>query len=699
MAEKLGAQLVRKGLIQDWQLEDALKVQQEYGCRLGTNLVELEFLDVDTLAENLAEQRKYPVAKSADFESAPNELLPLIPEKLADKHLAFPLAQEGRKLKVAFAVPYEPVGLDAIQFATGLRIVPYIAPELRIFFYLDRRYGIVRPARYIRRPEKRSSPTPTASPPPASSITGGNALFGSLKSGEFLSVDADLDGGNVAPTLTPPTVNTAASGGGEKNAADASMDFPRPNAIAGASVPPAPWMDSEWPAPNEGGTKLANSPASDQTTRASMTVATAASGNHAPISNPVASSVPMAPRASTPRTPAPGNHVPVPNTIASAVPMAPRVNTPPRAPVQGNHLPVPNPATTPISTAPRAMPASGNQAPVSNPTASSVPMATPAPENCPSVPNSIAPNLPVAPRSSTPATLAPAVKGGPSDQVPLSATVAEPRQTSTETPSFNSDAEEQTFDELSILEIDGDNSSVVEPEMTASRSFEPIPIPEVPMGGEALALTPAWEFVRWHHQGTGSAPAPDRPTIPLPEVPLSNELPLASTLESVKWQPSAPGLQTVASFWEMCAACRAEDQIAMATLDYCSKRFSRGAYFVSRFGVATLWQGFNLADGGTRADTLRINLNSPSIIRAAHDGGVAVASPNPQTPMDQWIWEALMPENGLVVVKLAFNGNIDYLCVEIGARSMIDVQREVMEVQQIAVEAQVRLTKNSSHGA
>jgi hypothetical protein len=225
------------------------------------------------------------------------------------------------------------------------------------------------------------------------------------------------------------------------------------------------------------------------------------------------------------------------------------------------------------------------------------------------------------------------------------------------------------------------------------RSFTPIPIPEPSAVNEGLALAPTWEFVDWQRNGTESEATSDRPMIPLPEGGPTNEVPLASTLESIRWQPNAPGLQTVVNFWDMCVACHADEEIAMATLEYCSKRFSRGAYLVSRFGVATVWRGFNLGENAT-ADTLRIDLAIPSIVQAAHNGGMAVASPTPQTPMDQWIWHALIPQNGLVVVKLAFSGNTDYLCVEIGSRSMVDVQQELMEVQQIAVEAQLRLTSS-----
>ncbi|MHB8878475.1 MAG: hypothetical protein ACYC8T_32665, partial [Myxococcaceae bacterium] len=90
MAEKLGALLVRKGLISPKQLEEVLTVQMIYGGRMGTNLVELGYLDLETLGAALGEQRHYPVATVADLEGASKHTLALVTAEVAEKHLAYP---------------------------------------------------------------------------------------------------------------------------------------------------------------------------------------------------------------------------------------------------------------------------------------------------------------------------------------------------------------------------------------------------------------------------------------------------------------------------------------------------------------------------------------------------------------------------------------------------------------------------------
>src|SRR3954468_9467770 len=105
MAEKLGALLVRKRLISQGQLDQALKSQMIYGGRLGTNLIEQELLDIETLGAALAEQRGLPVVSEAEVAAVSHAVISLLPANIAQKREAIPLRLEGRKLKVAMCSP------------------------------------------------------------------------------------------------------------------------------------------------------------------------------------------------------------------------------------------------------------------------------------------------------------------------------------------------------------------------------------------------------------------------------------------------------------------------------------------------------------------------------------------------------------------------------------------------------------------
>ena len=67
---KLGTLLLRNAAISLTQLEAGLRAQVLYGGRLGTNLVELGFLDVDGLGGFLGELSGLPIASQGLLEMA-----------------------------------------------------------------------------------------------------------------------------------------------------------------------------------------------------------------------------------------------------------------------------------------------------------------------------------------------------------------------------------------------------------------------------------------------------------------------------------------------------------------------------------------------------------------------------------------------------------------------------------------------------
>ena len=67
---KLGTLLLRNAAIGLSQLEAALRNQVLYGGRLGTNLVELGFVDLEVLSGYLAEMSGQPVATPTLLDAA-----------------------------------------------------------------------------------------------------------------------------------------------------------------------------------------------------------------------------------------------------------------------------------------------------------------------------------------------------------------------------------------------------------------------------------------------------------------------------------------------------------------------------------------------------------------------------------------------------------------------------------------------------
>jgi hypothetical protein len=153
VSERIGDLLVRQGLIQPRELEEALEAQVLVGARLGTNLVEALVIDLDDLAEALGEQHGLPPAKKQHFERADLSVQARLSPRLAGTWHAVPLgAVDGGRIAVAVLDPLPPEGVEAISGALGAPIVQAIAPELRLFYELERGFGLRRPNRLVRVP-------------------------------------------------------------------------------------------------------------------------------------------------------------------------------------------------------------------------------------------------------------------------------------------------------------------------------------------------------------------------------------------------------------------------------------------------------------------------------------------------------------------------------------------------------------------
>ena len=154
MAEKLGELLIRKNLLTQAQLEEALQAQVIFGGKLGTVLIEMGLITEDTLAEILAQLISIPCAKPGQLQNIPEDVIKIISAELAEKHKVIPVSVSGKKLTLAMAEPHKLQAIDEISFRTGYIIRPILALEVRLVFALENYYGIKRTMRYIAPPKQ-----------------------------------------------------------------------------------------------------------------------------------------------------------------------------------------------------------------------------------------------------------------------------------------------------------------------------------------------------------------------------------------------------------------------------------------------------------------------------------------------------------------------------------------------------------------
>ena len=167
MSAQIGQILIKENAITEAQLDEAIQAQVIYGGKLGTNLVELDLIDLAALSKGLSLKFKVPTIDDSQIKTCSEDILNLLGKKLAAKYRCVPLSLEGSRLSILMEDPTNLSAFDDIAFATGKKIEPYVAPELIIVTLLEKYYGIQRDMRYIRvSPATPQPPQPEVEVPP-----------------------------------------------------------------------------------------------------------------------------------------------------------------------------------------------------------------------------------------------------------------------------------------------------------------------------------------------------------------------------------------------------------------------------------------------------------------------------------------------------------------------------------------------------
>jgi len=161
---RLGELLVAARMLTAEQVERALQAQVLWGGRLGTNLVELGHIDLDSLTRALGRQHNMPAALARHFDKADPQLQHRLEPAQVDAWRVVPLLRVGGG-KIAIA-SMDPVGPELrAQLAAALAVAPgelvvSIAAEQRVRYQLERVYGIARSARFLRTRGQNITPFP-----------------------------------------------------------------------------------------------------------------------------------------------------------------------------------------------------------------------------------------------------------------------------------------------------------------------------------------------------------------------------------------------------------------------------------------------------------------------------------------------------------------------------------------------------------
>ena len=133
---RIGDLLVQEEVITQDQLMTALREQKNTGRKLGRTLVELGYVEEDSLLNILSRQLKVPFVQLRHYQFN-NDLVKKLPEAMARRFRAIVLAQQGDELLVGMADPLDLVGYDELVRVLKQPVKQAVVRESELLNTLD----------------------------------------------------------------------------------------------------------------------------------------------------------------------------------------------------------------------------------------------------------------------------------------------------------------------------------------------------------------------------------------------------------------------------------------------------------------------------------------------------------------------------------------------------------------------------------
>lgn len=141
---RLGDILLKEGLVNEVQIQEAIRRQKSSGQRLGEILVDLRIVTEEQIAEIIGRQLGIPYRRFAQGELQPSSegtARSVFLQDLIRKESILPLAKTASGLTVAMADPLDLILIDNLKKISGCRIVPVIATRSDLRSAIEAVYG------------------------------------------------------------------------------------------------------------------------------------------------------------------------------------------------------------------------------------------------------------------------------------------------------------------------------------------------------------------------------------------------------------------------------------------------------------------------------------------------------------------------------------------------------------------------------
>ena len=117
VTKQLGQLLIESGLINQAQLDKALKIQDDEGGLLGRILVTLGYVKEEDVAQALTVQYGFPYLPLENYDINP-DVVKLIPEHIAVKHNLIAIDKIGDLVTIATSNPLNTKAIEEVESIT-----------------------------------------------------------------------------------------------------------------------------------------------------------------------------------------------------------------------------------------------------------------------------------------------------------------------------------------------------------------------------------------------------------------------------------------------------------------------------------------------------------------------------------------------------------------------------------------------------
>jgi len=139
--EKLGEMLRKEGQITKGQLDEAIAMRKKIDAKLGNVLIQLGYIDEETLLTFLSRQLNYPIVNISELMINPDTTKVLTYEQ-AKQYMVFPIRVANDVLTLAMADPTDNEAIEETQLIVKLSIKAVVAKEKEIVNAYKKYYKI-----------------------------------------------------------------------------------------------------------------------------------------------------------------------------------------------------------------------------------------------------------------------------------------------------------------------------------------------------------------------------------------------------------------------------------------------------------------------------------------------------------------------------------------------------------------------------